>query len=235
MIPKQPTYQFVGKSVDKPTERFLDIFVQLNKAMLSGKSPHQGNLYYFGHGRIEDLAPIHKSEITSDILAPKRHNFRNAVIGKRIMLEIGFNAGHSALLALEANPALRYIGIDIGRTDYTRICADILNAHYSDRFELIIGSSLDEFPKMFFHKYCSDIDLIHIDGGHAEDIVIEDTANALRMPKRKGIQRHLLFDDTRIPWVRDLVFFHIAQGNIRTESLGGSWKGEGNLLFEVIS
>ena len=38
---------------------------------------------------------------------------------KRLLLEIGVNAGHSALLALSANPSLAYHGVDLDGHGYT--------------------------------------------------------------------------------------------------------------------
>ena len=59
------------------------------------------------------------------------------------VVEVGLNAGHSAALALAANPALIYVGIDPGGHSYTRACARALSHHYGHRFTWLQGLSQD--------------------------------------------------------------------------------------------
>ncbi len=217
---------------DIPTEAFLYAFSKINDLMMNSTSPHLGNLYYLGHGRIDDNSIIHNNEITKDFV-DKRRNFRHAVLGKSLMLEIGMNAGHSALLALESNPDLKYIGIDICRTAYTIPCGQVLKDIYGDRFELIEGDSRVAFPEFLEDERCPEVDIVHIDGGHSDEIVKCDISNLLKMPQADGVSRHVLFDDTGIRWVSDEVCVNIGKGHFRTESLGGLWAGRTNMLLEV--
>jgi hypothetical protein len=65
-------------------------------------------------------------DIPDPIYRYKRPNYLRYVTSGRCLLEIGFNAGHSALLALTANQYLTYTGIDICKYKYTRASFDYL-------------------------------------------------------------------------------------------------------------
>jgi predicted O-methyltransferase YrrM len=106
---------------------------------------------------------------------------------RRNALEIGFNAGHSALLILASNPKVTYLGVDIGEHSYTREAGRILQNYFGDRFNLLIGDSQDVLPKLKLEK--QRYDLIHIDGGHSYQQCLSDLSNSssLLMNRRSTI------------------------------------------------
>ena len=57
------------------------------------------------------------------------------------MLEVGFNAGHSATLALIANPTLEYHALDLCQHNYTRRCFQLLMFRFPGRVSLTCGDS----------------------------------------------------------------------------------------------
>lgn len=112
------------------------------------------------------------------------------------ILEIGFNSGFSALLLLNSNPDITITCIDIGKHAYTIPCYNKIKEFYSDRINLLIGSSANIVPKL-----TKLYDLIHIDGSHSKDIVSEDIRNSYFIAKPNAI---LIMDDYDIPVLNNL-------------------------------
>jgi hypothetical protein len=89
------------------------------------------------------------------------------------ILEIGFNAGHSALLYLLANTYSKIHFFDLGEHQYSRLCFDYLNETFPGRLSVTWGDStvtIPRHPKQLF-------DFIHIDGGHTRFIAESDVHN----------------------------------------------------------
>lgn len=85
----------------------------------------------------------------------------------KYVLEIGFNAGHSALFFLQNLEDLKlFISCDIGFHTYTESVAKQLEKQYPDIFCFLKGDS--EFMLQAFRKTHPEIkfDLIFIDGAH---------------------------------------------------------------------
>ena len=59
----------------------------------------------------------------------KRSNYALFCAAGSSLLEIGFNAGHSCMLALSANKDLVYTGVDIGMHAYTQPCFEYLRSY----------------------------------------------------------------------------------------------------------
>lgn len=83
----------------------------------------------------------------------------------KVMCEIGFNAGHSALALLMGNPRARYIAFDALYLKWTQPMIQFLQTSFPNRIELVPGPSIDTVP-----RYRPDgfpgCDLISIDGRH---------------------------------------------------------------------
>ncbi len=109
---------------------------------------------------------------------------------KQNILEIGFNAGHSADLFLSNNSNGNVLSFDIGEHDYTQIGKKYIDITYPNRHTLIIGDSTQSIP-----KYNSDIkyDLIFIDGGHSYQVAKADLINCKRFAHKDTI---VIMDDT---------------------------------------
>jgi predicted O-methyltransferase YrrM len=139
----------------------------------------EGNIFMF-HETTEYTNEFLDKQINF-ILALKRKNINN-------ILEIGFNAGFSALLMLLTNPNVNLTCVDICMHNYSMLCYKKLNELFGNRIKLIPGSSVDIVPTLT-DKY----DLIHIDGCHLVDIAEKDIQNSLQLCKTGTI---LIMDDT---------------------------------------
>ncbi len=81
-------------------------------------------------------------------LEPKQRNLTKvASHGNRIM-EIGFNAGHSALLFLMGNPTCTLQLFDLGDHAYTENCFDYLQQEFPNRLSIIWGDSTEQFQNL---------------------------------------------------------------------------------------
>jgi predicted O-methyltransferase YrrM len=103
------------------------------------------------------------------------------------VMEIGFNAGFSALLMLVTNPNVKITCYDLGEHKYTISCYEVLKQLFQDRINIIIGDSTITL-KTDNNKY----DLIHIDGGHSTEVATSDIINSYRLSKKGTI---LIMDD----------------------------------------
>lgn len=94
------------------------------------------------------------------------------------IIEVGFNAGHSCLLFLMANPTSRITIFDIGWHPYTKPCFDYLDSAFPGRMTYYKGDSLCTLG-----CYTTDLpfDVAHIDGAHDHVHFLSDITNISRM------------------------------------------------------
>jgi predicted O-methyltransferase YrrM len=106
------------------------------------------------------------------------------------IMEIGFNAGHSALIMLQSSPSSTITYFDIGDHKYTRKTFDYLNAKYPKRLSIHYGNSNVTIPQL--QSSLEPFDLILIDGGHSQECARQDIYNCRQLSKPSTI---VLFDD----------------------------------------
>ena len=106
------------------------------------------------------------------------------------MMEIGFNAGHSAEIFLYNNPSLTLTSFDIGMSHYIETGKDYIDYTYPGRHTLILGDSTITVPQMPVE---TKFDIIFIDGGHDYEVALADMTNCRRFAHKDTL---LLFDDT---------------------------------------
>lgn len=94
------------------------------------------------------------------------------------VLEIGFNAGHSANTLLAANPEASLTSFDLGRHGYEEKAKTAVDALYPGRHSLVLGDSRATIPA---HAPERPYDMIFIDGGHKKDIPAADLENCRRL------------------------------------------------------
>ncbi|MDK3016490.1 class I SAM-dependent methyltransferase [Pseudodonghicola flavimaris] len=138
----------------------------------------------------------------------KRENLRRLAADAGEILEVGFAAGHSALLMLLANPTSRLTIVDPLEFVHTRACFKYLDAMFPGRLELIEGYSTDVLPRLPKEKY----DLVHLDGGKEKTIAAD-----LELLRPLVARDHVLcIDDTQNAALNAEVNRWIAAGRLET-------------------
>lgn len=111
---------------------------------------------------------------------------------KRIV-EIGFNAGISAVAFLASRPDIEVISIDICSHDYVLKIKKVVDKYFPGRHTLICGDSTAAVPMLrrFFDGF-APVDLFFIDGWHKEPVPRIDLKNALEWC---GPESHIIVND----------------------------------------
>jgi hypothetical protein len=187
----------------------------------------EGNIFY------ADLDDRDVDRPPDGGLAPARRNAWRAVRFKDRLLEVGVNAGHSALLALSSNPRLEYYGVDIMSHAYTAQCVDYLKGEFPGRVHLFTGDSREVLPWLVGRRAELAFDIFHVDGGHTDDVARADMANCIRIASgQRG--RHVLLDDIHASWIFDVYCEFVSRGDLTTETFFDDWEDAGrNVLARI--
>ena len=124
--------------------------------------------------------PYHLKKIVTDF------NVKN-------IMEIGFNAGHSADLFLNTDKNVKLTSFDLGEMESVLYGKSFIDFKYPFRHNLIIGDSKTTVPK-FSKNTDFKFDLIFIDGGHEFIDAITDIVNCKALAHKSTV---LVLDDTR--------------------------------------
>jgi hypothetical protein len=170
------------------TDDFLrqcPLLKDLNKIALSYAWAYvEGNLVY-DH-------PFHSiNDPFSENFFEKRYNLFQLAQNKRHIMEIGFNAGHSTLIMLLANPAASYVLFDLNYHKYTNPCFCFLKQTYPD-MSINYGDSKITIPEFALNQGTKP-DLIHVDGGHDIEHATLDFENCKKLSTKDTT---IIFDDT---------------------------------------
>lgn len=125
----------------------------------------------------------------------KIKNIQRLCKGKKKIVEIGVNACHSLILMLLENPTADYLLFDLNYHRYTEpTISYVKKAFPQANINIIYGDSTQTITKYIVDNAgeLNTYDLIHLDGGHTEDIFSIDYNNSKRLIKRDGI---VIFDD----------------------------------------
>jgi len=155
------------------TKELLVRLKLLNATVHATGTPLAGNLCYF------DRSPAYLHAPPDPRRRIRRETFFKALLGKKHLFEIGFNAGHSALLALECATA-KVTSLDAGLRPYTLPAADFLRGEHPGRFNFLMQDSRRLFElreTLDFGK----VDLYRIEGGHEPSIFANDIAAVLHL------------------------------------------------------
>lgn len=161
-----------------------------NIVNICGNEKIEGNCFFKDKRNSKGLLIYPKHLLT------KRMNLFMLGNKSKMILEIGFNAGHSCLHFLLSNNYSKIIVSDICSHAYTKKCFEYLQKEFPGRLELLIeGPSQETIPRYFSNK---DImfDLIHIDGSHNVELANQDLENVYSLSNG-----YIVFDDT---WIADL-------------------------------
>ena len=185
--------------VDTEKYIFEDVKV-LNSIIISCGCSMEGNCFYL-HNQ-EDLG------IRPHQLIYKRVNYYTLLKHRYVkkMIEIGFNAGHSASVFLHALPKdSTFLSFDICEHPYTKDCFQYLQSKHPQLKDMIEGDSTVTLPK-FVEENPSEIgtyDVIHVDGGHSAEVCLSDLKGAHILLKPGGV---LILDDTFIPEIMNFAY-----------------------------
>jgi len=119
------------------------------------------------------------------------------------ILEIGFNAGHSACCFLNASPDANMITFDICRWGTELLALEVLKKYFN--IKLIKGDSTETVPA-FFEENDIKFDLVFIDGYHGYDpsikknVPYEDMMNVKHAINPGGI---IIIDDMGVGTVTE--------------------------------
>jgi hypothetical protein len=223
-----PDYAVRRDTLDEVlSEVFLRRLRRLNEIVRLSGETLEGNIFYGdGEERYAECPP-------AEDLAPARRNVWRAVRFKERLLEVGVNAGHSALLALSTSPKLEYYGVDIMAHAYTIDCVDFLKGEFPGRVHLFPGDSREVLPWLADRRDELWFDILHVDGGHTSEVCLSDMSNCIRIARgRRG--RHLLLDDVHASWIFDIYCEFVSQGDLTTETYFGDWEDAGrNVLARI--
>ena len=109
------------------------------------------------------------------------------------IMEIGFNAGHSAEIFLKNNKDLTLTSFDLGQHPYVIAAKEYIDTTYPNRHTLIIGDSRKTIPSYLQSHKLQKFDIIFIDGGHDYDIAKSDIENCFHLAHKDTI---VILDDT---------------------------------------
>ncbi len=183
-------------------------------------------------GRVEgNYCHFHESAITPhtppDVRRSwKREYLRRAVRGCRSGLEIGFNAGHSAVLILNAEPEMRLASIDIGLHPYTFPCAKAVEALFPHRFSFHVGDSRQALARI----NAAPLDFVHIDGGHGPEVVAFDVN---WFCENAPVGCRLLLDDAYVEYIGAITDALVSEGRLKRMNAGLPSSGENQLFIKV--
>jgi hypothetical protein len=223
-----PDYTIARDTLDELLSgAFRQRLQRLNAIVRRSGEQLEGNLFY------ADGANGFAERLPAPELAPARRNLWRAARFKERMLEVGVNAGHSALLALSSTPSLEYYGVDIMSHSYTIECIDFLKGEFPGRVHLFPGDSREVLPWLTGRGDELGFDLLHVDGGHTSEVCLSDMTNCIRMAHgEKG--RHLLLDDVHASWIFDIYCEFVSRGDLTTETFFGDWEDAGrNVLARI--
>jgi predicted O-methyltransferase YrrM len=108
------------------------------------------------------------------------------------VMEIGFNAGHSAEVFLQNNKDLTLLSFDLGEHHYVKLAKEYIDFIYPNRHTLILGDSTKTIP-IYLENNTKTFDVIFIDGGHDYEIAKSDLDNCLKLANKDTI---VILDDT---------------------------------------
>ena len=217
------------KDISKSFEK-NEVIKSLNNIVYESGEEMWGNVCY-----VRKKANTNFIDLFPEQFIPYKSRRRNiARIAPHIesIIEIGFNAGHSAALWLMMNEKIKYYGIDIAKDEYMKSCSSFMKDKFGDRFNLFIGDSRTEM-KSIDKKINQEIDLIHIDGGHSYELADIDLSNSINISKKLNT-KFILLDDTDDARVRTAANKYIIKGLLQSESLNNSWEDISNSLLRIL-
>ena len=201
----------------------LETIRLINQAVVESGEVLEGNYCYF------DRRPVHPRTPPDPRRSWKREVLRRAVVAGERALEVGFNAGHSAVVMLDANPCLKLTSIDIGLHRYTSTCAEIISARYPGRFNMLFGCSRDVLTDITVRDQF-DFEIVHIDGSHSAKDFLFDFDCVLRycLP---GCT--VIVDDAYVSNINELISVALAEKYLNVANISLPVTGENRVFVRT--
>lgn len=177
-------------------------FENLSNIITNSGETLEGNCFY-RHNTFEKDASLLSKQINL---------FSIARSGGNDILEIGFNAGHSSLLFLIANPNCKIHVFDICEHLYTRPCFQYINENFGERMTLYSGSSTETLSYFINSDKRKSFDIFHIDGSHRTDIANIDFFLCRELSKDRSI---VIWDDVFLKNLLDLWDGYIRDQHVK--------------------
>lgn len=156
----------------------------------------------------------HQSTQEFKELLPKRSNILYHAKGKKKLCEIGFNAGHSAVLLLQASDRdAEVLFFDLGEHAYMWPCYEYVKGEFPQKTDLIVGDSRQTIPQYIADhpEVVGTFDFVHVDGGHELSCFLSDIEQAMKLVKSGGI---IIVDDTQVSYIREWVEKEVNVGTV---------------------
>ena len=202
--------EYESKNIEK--QIYLD---DLKQIIINSNTLLEGNCFYY-----------HQSlNLYADLYTKQLNLFWCGKQAVSKICEIGFNAGHSALLMLlgRDTTSLHFTIFDIGLYPYIKPSLEYIKTKFAHvTFEYIEGDSTIVIPEWINKNkdknkdkdkdkdILGTYDIVHVDGGHSDHCISNDMKNANMLVKFNGI---VIIDDTNAPEINKYVNFYISTGN----------------------
>jgi hypothetical protein len=144
----------------------------------------------------------------------KIKNLQYLCKNKKKIIEIGVNACHSLLLMLLINSDAEYLLFDLNNHKYTEKTIEYIKKEFpKTKIEIIYGDSVETIKKYIIDNpnQLNSYELIHLDGGHTEDIFSKDYENIKKLIINDGIS---IFDDYDMNNIKNFIHNKIKQKEI---------------------
>lgn len=102
------------------------------------------------------------------------------------VLHVGFNAGHSAEIILNADSVCSLVSIDLGIHTYTAPCAANLSSKIDKELVVILGDSRKQL-KVLHNQQWGKFDMIYIDGGSQHAIAQQCLIDSIPLSHKNTI------------------------------------------------
>jgi hypothetical protein len=177
------------------------ILDQLNALVIQSEERIDENSFYFSRTFVE----------RADLYIKQVNLYFFGKYASEKICEIGFNAGHSALLFLlgRIREPVTYTVFDIGQHTYTVPCLNYMKTAFPfARFEYIEGDSTVTLPNWVSTNKAdlATYGLVHVDGGQSKECIISDMKYADILVKSNGV---IIVNNTNINYINDIVDTYI--------------------------
>jgi predicted O-methyltransferase YrrM len=179
----------------------------LKEIIINSKEILEGNVFY-PHRTLTEIPELKAKQINL---------FWCGKQVKTRLCEIGFNAGHSAmvmLLGIEQMP-IDFTIFDINQHKYTEPCYTYIKSKFSNvSFEFVKGNSIKTMPEWInlHSSLIGTYDVVHLDGGHSEECILNDIKHSDMLVKKGGL---IIIDDTNAKHINNHVNRILSSGKYK--------------------